>query len=364
MKLLHFNTYFFLALLLGVGTVVFSIFQPFLTSIVAAAVLAALFQGTYASFLRIFGNRSGWSAFATCFVILLIIVTPLFIVLGIAASEANHAYRSIGETGGIENVVVRAVSVVRSIPYSNIFFTDQALDTNRILSEVQQASGHILDILQAAYQGITGFVIWVFVTFFSLFYFLIDGKRAVAKVMSLSPLQDEYEKLLIRKFVSMSRATIKGTILIGLIQGFIVWLSFWIAGVSSPVIWGFVSVILSVIPMVGAGIVWFPVGLIMLFIGSIWQGVFILLVGVGIISTIDNVLRPKFVGKDTQMHPLLVFFATIGGITYFGLSGFLMGPIILSLFMALWDIYAVEFHDQLEDFNRGGGSSHSDKVVS
>jgi predicted PurR-regulated permease PerM len=357
MKLHHFNTYFFLALLFGVGLVVFYIFQPFLTSIVAAAVLAALFQGTYRFFFRIFRERAGWSAAATCLVIFLIIVTPLFIVLGIAVSEANSAYHSIGDAGGIERVVDLGVTALRSMPRSDILFNEQSLDTNRILSEVQQASRNILGILQAAYQGVTGFVIWMFVTFFSLFYFLIDGKRAVAKVMSLSPLRDEYEKLLIRKFVSMSRATIKGTLLIGLIQGSIVWLAFWIAGVPSPVIWGFVSVILSVIPMVGAGIVWFPVGLIMLSLGFIWQGVFILSVGLGIISTIDNVLRPKFVGKDTQMHPLLVFFATIGGIAYFGLFGFIIGPIVLALFMALWDIYAVEFRDQLKSFNEDDGVS-------
>lgn len=357
MKLHHFNTYFFLALLFGVGVTVFFIFEPFLTSIVAAAVLSALFQGTYRFFLRIFRDHSGWSALATCLTIFVIIVTPLFVVLGISVSEAANAYHSLGEAEGLKQAVGKAVTSVKAIPHIGLVFNEQSLDTERILAEIQQASKNILVLLQAAYQGITSFVLWVFVMFFSLFYFLIDGKRALSKIMSLSPLRDEYEKLLIRRFVSMSRATIKGTLLIGMIQGALVWLSFWIASVPSPVIWGFLSVILSVIPMVGSAIVWVPVGLALLFLGYIWQGILVLSVGIGLISTIDNVLRPKFVGKDTQLHPLLVFFATIGGISFFGLSGFLIGPIIISLFMALWEIYAVEFRDQLASFNEGDGLS-------
>lgn len=357
MKLQHFNTYFFLALLFGVGVIVFFIFQPFLTSIVAAAILAALFQPTYRLFMRIFREQAGLSAALTCFVIFLIIVAPLFIVLGIIVSEASGGYHSLGEAEGLKHVVERGVSTIRSIPHAGLFLSDQALDTDRIIAGVQQASGNIISILQAAYQGLTSFVLWVFVTFFSLFYFLIDGKRAVRKFMSLSPLSDEYEKLLISRFVSMSRATIRGTFLIGLVQGAIIWIMFAIAGVPSPAIWGFISVILSVIPMVGSGLVWLPAGIIFLFLGGIWQGTFILVIGLVVISTIDNLLRPRLVGKDTALHPLLVFFATIGGISLFGLAGFIIGPIIVSLFMALWEIYAVEFRDQLISYNRGNGET-------
>ncbi len=357
MKLHHFNTYFLLALLFGVGMVVFSIFQPFLTSIVAAAVLAALFQGVYAFFLKTFRNHAGWSAMATCLAIFLIIVTPLFAVLGIAAGEAGRAYQSIGAQGGIGHFVERSVAVIRAVPHSDLVFSDQALDTNRILGDIRSASQNLLGLLQAAYQGVMGFFIWVFVMFISLFYFLIDGKKAIAKVMSLSPLRDDYERLLIRKFVSMSRATIKGTLVLGIIQGAVVWFMFTVTGIPSPAVWGFITVIFSVIPFVGSGTIWLPAALIMLFLGHVWQGIFIIAFGSIVINIVEHVLRPRLIGKDTQMHPLIVFFATIGGLSYFGLSGFIMGPIILALFMALWDIYAVEFHDQLETFNKGEGVS-------
>jgi predicted PurR-regulated permease PerM len=139
---------------------------------------------------------------------------------------------------------------------------------------------------------------------------------------------------------------------IGAIQGLLGGLAFWIAGVPSPAIWGLIMILLSIIPMIGSTIVWLPAGIILLLVGDVWQGIFILSVGVGVISVIDNILRPKLVGKDTQMHPLLIFFATLGGIAFFGLPGFIIGPIIVSLFMALSEIYSIEFRDQLKEYNK------------
>lgn len=109
--------------------------------------------------------------------------------------------------------------------------------------------------------------------------------------------------------------------------------------------------ILSIIPAVGAGLVWGPAGIILLFIGNIWQGVFVLSFGILVISFIDNILRPKLVGNDTEMHPLLVFFATLGGLITFGIIGFVIGPVIMALFLSLWDIYGKEFKSQLNKFN-------------
>jgi predicted PurR-regulated permease PerM len=191
----------------------------------------------------------------------------------------------------------------------------------------------------------------MFVMFFTLFYFLIDGRQLMKYLMLLSPLRDEHDKLLVQKFISISRATLKGTLVVGVLQGVLGGIAFWIAGIPSPAIWGLAMMFFSIIPMVGAAIVWIPAGIIMLLLGHIWQGIFILVVGIVVISVLDNILRPKLVGRDTQMHPLMVFFATLGGITFFGLPGFVIGPIIVSLFLALGEIYTVEFRDQLNGYN-------------
>ena len=209
-------------------------------------------------------------------------------------------------------MISQGTAAIKNIPYVGIFFDTETLDQERILDDIKQFSQNALGLLQAAYQGITSFLFWVFVMFFSLFYFLIDGKRTLGYIMSLSPLRDEHDKLLIKKFISISRATLKGTIVVGIIQGLLGGVMFWIAGIPSPAIWGLVMTLCSIIPMFGSGLVWLPAGIILLLLGDIWQGIFVLAVGMGVISVLDNILRPKLVGKDTEMHPLLVLFSTLG----------------------------------------------------
>ena len=351
MQFRSFNVYFFFLLLLVVGTIVFFIFQPFLTAIVAAAILSALFKHPYHMFEKWTRGHRGWSAFLTCLLVIVIIVTPIFLILSLAIGEANNLYHTLGEESALERVINQTVATAQATPYLSIFFDTQTLNQERILNDIRQFSQNALGLLQAAYQGITHFVFWVFVMFFTLFYFLIDGKRTLKYLMQLSPLRDEHDKLLITKFISISRATLKGTIVVGVIQGLLGGVAFWIAGIPSPAIWGIVMVLFSIIPMVGSALLWIPAGIIMLLLGNIWQGIFILAVGAGIISVIDNILRPKLVGKDTQMHPLMVFFATLGGISFFGLPGFIIGPIMVSLFLALGEIYTIEFRDQLKEYN-------------
>lgn len=351
MQLRLFNVYFFFFLLFAVGTVVFFIFQPFLTAIIAAAILAALFKSPYNTFEKWTRGHRGWSAFLTCLLVIFIIITPLFFIFSLAIGEANSLYHTLGEESALERMIDRTVATVQARPYLNIFFDTQTLSQENVINDIRQFSQNAIGLLQAAYQGVTDFVFWVFVMFFTLFYFLIDGKRALKYLMELSPLRDEHDRLLIKKFVSISRATLKGTLVIGAIQGCLGGLTFLIAGIPSPAIWGIVMVLFSVIPMVGSAILWIPAGIILLLLGDVWQGVFVLAVGTGIISVVDNILRPKLVGKDTQMHPLMVFFATLGGIALFGLSGFVIGPIMVALFLALGEIYTIEFRDQLKEYN-------------
>jgi predicted PurR-regulated permease PerM len=345
------NVYFFFLLLLGVGTAVFFIFQPFLTAVVAAAILSALFKRPYFVLQKWTHGRKGLSAFLTCLLVIFIVITPIFLVLSLAIGEANNLYHTLGEESSLEKIIHRTIETGHSVPYLNIFFDTQTLNQERVLADVKQFSQNALGLLQAAYKGITSFIFWVFVLFFTLFYFLIDGKRMLGHLMSLSPLRNEHDALIIKKFISISRATLKGTIVIGMIQGLLGGITFWIAGIPSPAIWGLVMALCSIIPMFGSGLIWLPAAVILLLLGSIWQGIFVFVVGVGVISMIDNVLRPKLVGKDTQMHPLMVLFATLGGISFFGLSGFIIGPIIVSLFLALGEIYNIEFRDQLKEYN-------------
>lgn len=351
MELKSLNVYFFFFILLSVGVVVFFIFQPFLTAIVAAAILATLFKKPYFLFEKWTRGYKGASAFLTCLLVFFLVVGPVFLILSLAIGEATNLYHTLSQGSVLENIINQTIERVHTVPYLNVLFDTQALNQESILNDIKQFSQNALGLLQAAYQGITSFIFWIFVMFFTLFYFLIDGKQMLGQLMNLSPLRDEHDRLLIKKFISISRATLKGTIVIGIIQGLLGGITFWIAGIPSPAIWGLVMTLASIIPMFGSGLIWLPAGIIMFLLGDIWQGVFIFSVGIGIVSVIDNVLRPKLVGKDTEMHPLLILFATLGGIAVFGLSGFIIGPIIISLFVALGEIYTIEFRDQLKEYN-------------
>lgn len=353
MQLRSLNVSFFFLLFLGVGVIVFLIFQPFLTAIMAAAILSALLKRPYNFFERLFRGHRSMSALLTTLLAILVFVTPLFIVTSLALNEVNSLYSKVGDEGNLQSLLNKTFEVVESKPFLSVLVNKETFSEEKLLSDIRKFSSNAFVFVQAAYQSISGFVLWIFILFFTLFYFLIDGKRALRYLMDISPLKNEHDKLLIRRFVSISRATLKGNLVVGILQGLLGGVSFAIAGVPSPAIWGIIMVFFSIIPMVGTGIIWLPAGLILLLLGNVWQGIFVLAFGGLVISSIDNILRPKLVGKDTQMHPLLIFFATLGGIYLFGLPGFVMGPILVSLFMALSEIYRIEFRAQLKEFNEG-----------
>lgn len=352
MELRHFNTYFFFLFFLLAAIGVAFLFLPFFSAIIIASILAVLFQRPYRWLLRETRESHTTSALLTCLLVAFVIVVPVFVSLTFAIREASSLYASIGEGQSTEVIAARFFTSVGQLPVIGNIFQTNVFNTDTFSADLRAVSKNALVLLQAAYQGIAHFFFWIFVMFFALFYFLVDGVRAINYLTRLSPLRDEHDRMLMKKFVSISRATIKGTLLVGIVQGTLGGLAFWIVGVPSPFIWGMIMVFFSVIPMIGAGIIWFPAGVILLLLGNIWQGLFVLGVGLGVVSTIDNILRPKLVGRDTHMHPLLVFFATLGGLSFFGLLGFIIGPIIVALFLALAEIYTTEFHHQLKSYNQ------------
>jgi len=352
MRLENYNTYFFILALIAISTLAFFLFKPFLMAILMAMVLAVVFRKPYKFFLKIVRGKKPAASALTCFLVLLVIILPVSMVLGLMANEAGDIYKKVSaEENFYQKRVTVGIDYVKNFPFMQDMGIEKMLSQEELAKSFKDASHGFLIFIQKAYQNIAGFVIWVFVMFFTLYYLLMEGKKIAKKIAFASPLRDAHEKVLLGKFISMARATLKGTIIIGIIQGTIGGLLFAFTGVPSPAIWGVIMIILSIIPAIGSGLVWFPAGVIMLFTGNIWQGVTILAVGLGVISVIDNFLRPKLVGRDTQMHPLLVFFATLGGIITFGLIGFIIGPIIMALFLALWEIYATEFKKQLKSYN-------------
>ncbi len=352
MELKNFNTYFFFIILLAISALTFFIFEPFLVAILLAAVFAIVFQRPYNFFVKITRGHNRISAFMTSLFGIIIFALLFIGIVGLIANEATSLFQDSRESGGaylnyIDPVVVKINdnAFLSSLGFENLISSESI---SRSISQLGQGA---FGILQKTYQGVAHFLFMVLIMFFTLYYFLVGGKDLVKKIMFLSPLRDSHEKLLVEKFISISRATVKGTLVVGLVQGGIGGITLALVGVPSAITWGIVMVFLSLIPMLGTSLIWFPAGVIMLLMGNIWQGIVILSVGFGVISIIDNFLRPELVGKDTQMHPLVVFFATLGGISLLGFLGFIIGPIIVALFLTLWNIYAMEFKGQLKKYN-------------
>ncbi|HET7597887.1 MAG TPA: AI-2E family transporter, partial [Burkholderiales bacterium] len=169
---------------------------------------------------------------------------------------------------------------------------------------------------------------------------LRDGRALGHRVREAVPLRDDLQRNLFHKFTDVVRATIKGTIVVAIVQGALGGLMFWFLGIQAPVLWAVVMAFLSLLPAVGTALVWVPVALYLLASGAVWQGVLLIVYGVLVIGLVDNVLRPVLVGKDTKMPDYIVLIATLGGMAIFGLNGFVIGPLIAAMFMAAWDIMA------------------------
>lgn len=348
----NYNTYFFFLALILVSLATFFVLKPFLSSILIAGVLAVIFQRPYNFFLRITGNRKVWSSLLTSLLVVFMVVVPLFVVAGLITNEINIFYQNFISDGNffhghLERIVanLEKISLLKALDVKSAF-TEEAF-----LGSFKNLGSGLLTLIENAYQGMASFILWIFAMFFSLYYFLIDGERVVKRILYLSPLKDAHEKIIIDRFSSIVRAVAKGVIIIGLVQATLGGLAFAIAGVPSPAIWGIVMFFFSLIPMVGTSLIWFPTGVILLFGGSTWEGIFILSFGLLVISTVDNLIRPKLVGRDTQIHPLLIFFATLGGFMVFGPTGFILGPVVVAMALSLWNIYASEFKDDLQSFN-------------
>ncbi len=346
----YLNTVFFFVILAIASWGAYLLFAPFVNAIFIAAILAILFYPLYEKCAQKIGGRTKIAAAIMLVVVALTIVLPLVGVSAVVVGEVTDVVQNISlSTKSVSLLEEKITGLVSVVPG----FAEYATVSEETLSNVAKNIGtFFVRLAQKTYAGVVGSVLGIFVLFFTLFYFFIDGRRLMQKLMFLSPLSDQHEKLLFESFSAMSRATIKGTLIIGLIQGSLGALAFLVAGVQSVMIWWVVMVFLAIIPLIGVGVLGFPFAIYYIAIGQVQAGLIILGAFV-FISLFDNYLRPLIVGHDVQMHTLLVFFATLGGIMTFGLMGFIVGPIIMALFVTLWHIYGLEFEQQLESYNRG-----------
>jgi len=345
-----FSKYFLLIIFVISLLAFLSIIRIFILQIILAAVFVSLFYPLFTLFLKIFKNRRGISAFVSCLVILLCVLIPVLIISNLVILQGMELYHSAvpkvndilqrggaGFLGKLQNTVIGQWIDTLNIDWHTVVTNGLKLlgaNTAKIISTTSQAT--------------IGAIIHMFIILFSMFYFFRDGGRMLLRAKNVIPLSDEYKERLVSRFTSISSATVKGTLLIALLQSFLGTMTLWIFGVSTWLLWGVVMLLFSLIPFVGTGAVLIPTGIIRIVTGDVWHGIIIIMISVFFISTIDNVLRPRLVGHHARMHDLLVFFSTLGGISVFGPAGFIIGPLIAAIFLTVLDIFSIEFQEHIE----------------
>ncbi|MBT4153178.1 MAG: AI-2E family transporter [Candidatus Magasanikbacteria bacterium] len=337
---------FFVGTIILLGLMALYLLRPFAYPIFWAAVVAVMFYPLYLWIDKHIKIKSA-SAAITVLLVIVLLFMPLILLSLLLVQESAVLYTQIasGEMFGSAAELTTRLQQSFAAP---VFDMIQAQWQEYAAGAAKSLSVTIFASVKALTSNSLRFLFLSFLMLYSLFYFLKDGKRMLDRLMHLSPLGDTYEKMLYSRFTSTARATLKSTVIIGGIQGVLGAILFAITGVEGVLIWGVVMTILSIIPAIGSFVVWFPAGVIMLATGSTWQGLTILIVGAVIISNIDNLLRPPLIGKDTQMHPLLVLFSTLGGLMIFGISGFVIGPVLMSLFLAVVTMYDHYYNKELQ----------------
>lgn len=245
------------------------------------------------------------------------------------------------------NEPTTVTSYLEKLPFYQDILPYRDIIIQKLGQLVGTISSFLIDSLSAFTKVTIDAVFSSIIMLYVMFYFLTMGDLLLEKILFFLPLEDISEQRLLNRFTSVTRATLKGTLVIGLLQGGICGVAFGIAGIEGPVFWGSLMAVMSIIPAFGTAIVWFPALVILALMGD-FTGVIILLILCGAVAgNLDNVIRPRLVGKDTEMHDLFVLFGTLGGISMFGLLGIIIGPIIAALFITVWEIYGDAFTEFL-----------------
>ena len=334
----------FLALMVAVSAAFVWILLPFSGAVFWGAVIAIVFTPVYARLRRRWPNRPTLAALVTMSLVLVIVVVPLTLLAGMLLKEGAALYQRVqsGETNFaryFEQVVAVSPGWLHDL-LEHFGLTDFAELQSRISDAIGRGSQMIATQVYNMGQNALDLVVSFFVMLYLAFFLLRDGAALSHRIRVAMPLAPEHRRHLASKFITVIRATVKGNVLVAATQGALGGLAFWFFGIKGALLWAVVMGFLSLLPAIGAGLIWLPVALYFLVTGAIWQGVSLIAYGVLVIGLVDNVLRPLLVGKDTQMPDYLVLISTIGGMAVFGINGFVIGPAIAAMFLAVWDLFS------------------------
>ncbi|ANN66892.1 AI-2E family transporter [Bordetella bronchialis] len=341
---LHYRTFLFLLIVVSIA---FGwILWPFYGAVFWGTILAIIFSPLHRRLLARLGKRRNLAALITLLLCVLIAILPVILITGSLVQEGTALYQQI--RSGDLNFGLYLERILNALPPSVHALLDRfdIADVRGLQQKLSAATvqgsqflaTQAFSIGQDTFQFVVSFGVMLYL----LFFLLRDGATLSRSISRAIPLSEAYKQHLARKFTTVIRATIKGNVAVAATQGLLGGLAFWVLGIQGSLLWGVLMAFLSLLPAIGAALIWVPVAVYFLVTGAIWQGVGLIAFCVLVIGMVDNIMRPILVGKDTKLPDWIILISTLGGMALFGLNGFVIGPLIAALFTAVWDLFALE----------------------
>ena len=336
----------FLLLLALVTVAFFWIISPFFGAVFWAMVLALMFMPVHRRLCALLRGRDTLAALGTLLFCMVIVVVPMIFVVGAMVDEATSFTQRL-RTGEF-NPRTYFEQIQNALPgwsrdllgRFGLFNAQDVVD--KLTAAVVQGGQALTARALAIGQNTLMLLVNLGIMLYLLFFFLRDGRDLAQTIRRAVPMQTQHTDFLLSKFATVVRATVKGTVVVALVQGMLGGVAFAFLGIHGAVLWGVVMSVLSLLPAIGAALVWAPVAIYLIATGSMIEGLGLAAWGVGVMGMVDNLLRPILVGKETKLPDYLVLLSTIGGLSIFGVNGFLIGPAIAALFVATWALFSHE----------------------
>ncbi len=337
-----------LCLVVVISATFLTMIHQFLMAIFMAGLFSAMVSPLHHGLTAKLRGKENVASMLMVVGIVVLVLTPLAVLITLVVTQAISVGQSV--TPWVQGFIKEPstlTTLLEKVPYYEEILPYRDVIIQKAGELVGTISTFLIDSLSSFTKVTIDAIFSTIIMLYVMFYFLTMGDVLLRKILYFLPLDDSNEQKLLKRFTSVARATIKGTLIIGIMQGAICGIAFAIAGIHGPVFWGSVMAVMSIIPAFGTAIIWLPALIILALTGN-FVGVAVLAVLCGAVAgNLDNVLRPRLVGKDTEMHDLFVLFGTLGGISMFGLLGIILGPIVAALFITIWEIYGEAFKKYL-----------------
>ncbi|ART82127.1 AI-2E family transporter [Oceanisphaera profunda] len=338
----------FLLLLLLVSLLFVLLLKPFWGAIFWACAISIIFHPMQERLRKHLGDKPNRVALLTLLICVVIVVLPIFLIATAFAQEGLALYQRVDK--GEINPSEWLEQIRNAFPTIPQWFDRLGIDLGSVRESIAKGAASTGKLMaekalgagQITFSFIMNSALMLYLTFF----LLRDGRTLIELMIKALPLGDARERKLFTKFAEVTRATVKGNLVVAIVQGALGGFIFWALSLPSPILWAVVMAFLSLIPAVGAGIVWLPVAIYLYATGDWVSATILVSFGALVIGMADNVLRPLLVGRDTKLPDYLVLFSTLGGISLMGINGFVIGPLIAALFLVVWDIFMREFNGE------------------